>query len=262
MGPFLQKCLNTIYAHRSHTNQAIILAYHSVADNTLGFTVTPAAFAQHMDFLRSKQFNVVSLDQLAAYRKQGVIPPKTVAITFDDGFQDNYTIAFPILKAHGFPATIFLTTSSLAGERVLHGVPLKILSEDELRTLQHSGLVTIGAHTTTHPKFTKITQDAMEREVQESKNMVEQILGVPCLHFAYPHGRHSAEAYVAVARAGIIYAYTTEVGSVRSTDNSYALNRNVIDHTTSLEEFTRIVLYGRVSLTRVRRDLRASGFPI
>lgn len=235
---------------------AVILAYHSIGQSDSPWTVTPEEFARQMQWLADNKMNVVSLDEVALYRKAGAIPPHTVAITFDDGYRDNYTVALPILAQHNFPATLFLTTGTVGGTRILpSGESLEMLSQDEVRALVSSRLFIIGAHSVTHPKFTKIDAQALAREIRDSRAYIEHVFNLSCRHLAYPHGRHSMLAYEAARRAGIEYAYTTEQGVVTPRNTDYTLPRSVIGRATTLREFKAITHSGAVSLGRLRRTL-------
>ena len=228
-------------------NSAIVLVYHSVGRNGLRFTVTPEMFEHQMAWLNKEKFNVVSLDKLTGYMDAGSIPPKTLAITFDDGYRDNIIEAFPVLKRYGFPATIFLTVSDLGKSRDVRGVPLEILSEEELRHLESSGLVSIEPHTVTHPKLTQVSDAVIEQEIVQSKKLIDGILNKNCTHFAYPKGRYNKTVTDLISKTGICYAYTTKFGSVMPGSLPYELPRNGISSDTTLIQFKAIALFGCVN---------------
>lgn len=228
----------------------IILVYHSVSDeNKLNFTVTPKQFEDQMAYLAKNDFKVVSLDQLMKYREAGFIPEKTVAITFDDGYQDNYTQAFPILKKYNFPATIFLTTSDLGQIRVVREVSFKILSPEELKTLESSGIISIEAHTVSHPKLTQVSKAEIEKEISESKKIIDKILNKNCIHCAYPKGRYNSAVLEIIPKTGIHYGYTTIDGFVTTKSPAYEIPRNGISGSTSMAQFKGIVVGGRITRT-------------
>ncbi len=229
-------------------NSAIVLVYHSVGRNGLRFTVTPEMFEHQMAWLNKEKFNVVSLDKLTGYMDAGSIPPKTLAITFDDGYRDNIIEAFPVLKRYGFPATIFLTVSDLGKSRDVRGVPLEILSEEELRHLESSGLVLIEPHTVTHPKLTQVPDATIEQEITQSKKTIEGILNKNCIHFAYPKGRYNDAVLEIISHTGIKYGYTTINGFVTPKSSHYEIPRNGITSDTTMAQFKGIALAGRVTL--------------
>jgi peptidoglycan/xylan/chitin deacetylase (PgdA/CDA1 family) len=223
---------------------AIILLYHSIGANDRPFTVLPDSFAKQMSWLRASGFNIVSLDRLAEYCEAGTIPKKTLAITFDDGYQDNYTNAFPILQRHGIPATIFITTGDLRGKKIDSLPPLPKMSKAQLRSLHESGLVAIEPHSETHPKFGDISEDQIEREIRESKSYIDALLGKNCKHFAYPKGSHSKTAQRVLAHSGINFAYTTNVGRVQPFNDPYVLKRNGIGPNVTFNQFKGIASLG------------------
>jgi len=223
---------------------AIILFYHSIGTNDYSFTVSPGSFSKQMEWLKASAFNIVSLDELAGYREAGTIPKKTLAITFDDGYQDNYTNAFPILWRHGIPATIFITTGDLRGKKIDSIPPLPKMSEDQLWSLHESGLVAIEPHSETHPKFADISEHQIERETWESKLYIDNLLKKNCRHFAYPKGSYSRTAQRVLARSGVSFAYTTNFGRVRPLDDPYALKRNGIGPNVTLDQFKGIASLG------------------
>ena len=237
-------------------NSAVILTYHSISAAPIYSAIHPDRFASQMKLLHDEGFNVVSLATLAEYRAQGTIPPKTVCVTFDDGYLDNYRNAFPVLKQYNFPATIFVITSAIGGQWHSRGESFVMMTENELKALDTDGLIALEPHTVTHPKLTKIAPEETEREVRESKQLLETLLNKSCVHFAYPFGKHTDDARRAVARAGIQYAYTTEEGLVRPGTDPFLLHRNGVNRTISLTQFRGTVLCGRLSRARLSRFIR------
>jgi peptidoglycan/xylan/chitin deacetylase (PgdA/CDA1 family) len=232
---------------RPAAHEAIILAYHSFGDNDYPFTVSSAVFERQMRWLRNANFNIVSLEQIAEYRRTGSIPPATIAITIDDGYRDNFTHAFPILKSHKIPATIFITTGDMQGRVITSFPQLPKLSKEDLIELEASGLVSIEPHSVTHPRFSEISREQMEVEVRDCASFIEVLLGKKCEHFAYPKGIHDERAQEAVARAGIPYAYTTRYGAVKVHNADRALPRNGIGAATTFAEFKGIASLGRLA---------------
>jgi len=229
---------------------AVILAYHSIGTNRRPFTVSPEAFERQMQWLKESGCNIISLDELTRYRATGQIPPRTVAITFDDGYEDNCTNAFPVLQRYRVPATIFVTTGDLTGKKISLR-PLAKMNDAQLRLLHESGLVAIEPHSDTHPTFTDISEGEIEREVRESKAYIEFLLKKNCRHFAYPRGHHSDAAHRVLARCGISFGYGFGRGRVQPWHNPYALNRNGIGADVSFAEFKGIASLGRLAAPAV-----------
>ena len=201
---------------------APIAMYHSVTpfaapQNRLA--ITDATFDRQMHFLKSRRYNVVPLETLAAMiREKKKIPPKTVSITFDDGYKDNYIYAFPILKKYNLPATLFIITDEV-------GRPDRV-SWAEVKEMQDSGLVTIGSHTLGPDPLTKYkTKEEVKRQIFDSKKLLEEKLGRQVNTFSYPEGRFTDWIRQLVVDAGYKCAVATNPGKKFSSDDIFALKR-------------------------------------
>ncbi len=242
---------NILYGVRlllpSPRNRAVVLVYHSIGHNSLPFTVSPTVFQQHMAWLHEQHFTVVSLDTLMDMKRRGDIPPKTITITFDDGYRDNLIEAFPILSRYNFPSTIFLMTSDFGKVRTLHGVPLEVLSEEEIRTLHASGLVAIEPHSVTHPKLNEVSAENVRREISESARIIDTLLSKHSQHFAYPKGRYNQTVLDVMRTTDMHYGYTTKNGCVTPRSVPFEIPRNGIGYDTTMIEFKAIAKSGRVT---------------
>ena len=126
-------------------------------------------------------------------------------ITFDDGYRDNYELAFPVLRRHALSATVFVTTGWLRDSDHAPGV---CLSWREVREMAAAG-IRFGAHTVSHPSLPELSEREAEAEIRESKRALEDRLGVPCTLFAYPFGHVDRRVRDLVAKAGFQWAVTT-----------------------------------------------------
>lgn len=203
-----------------------IIMYHSINPDNQGgkslLVVTPENFRRQMRFLKEHRYNVISLEEAVRFIKNKKRPSgRTIAITFDDGFKDNYTYAFPILKEYNFPATIFIVVNEV-------GVPPESrLSWDEIRAMQESGLVTFGSHTVTHPNLEGVTSaETLENEIQGSKKILEEKLGRGVTSFSYPGGKFTKAAKQAVIDAGYELAVATSPGK-RVPDNDIFVTKRL-----------------------------------
>lgn len=203
---------------------APIAMYHSVnpaalAENRLA--VSAQTFARQMRFLKSQHYNVLPLESLAALIKERKkIPPKTIAITFDDGYKDNYIYAFPILKKYNLPATIFIILSEVGRPQDDR------LSWDEIKTMQDSGIITFGSHTLTHPLLPSVNSESeLKKEIFDSKRILEEKLGRKVNAFSYPAGRFNARIRQLVMAAGYELAVTTNPGKKFANEDIFALKR-------------------------------------
>lgn len=187
-------------------------------------TVTPETFEAQMQFLKVHRYHVRPLAEVIADLKAGKkIKPRTVCITFDDGTEDNFKQAFPILKKLNLPATIFMITGNI-------GKP-GWLSEKQLKILDESG-VSIGSHTVTHAYLPKLSEEAIKRELTDSKVELERILGHPVTLFSYPAGGTTPEVRAMVQSAGYEGAVTTNYG--KTVHDFYGLHRIKVSESNNL----------------------------
>ena len=138
---------------------------------------------------KSKGYNFVSLDELSSILNSH----RWVCLTFDDGYQDNYTLAYPMLKRLNVPFTVYVTTGFIDNKLPMwwyKGEQLG-LSIEELKALDADPLCTIGAHTVSHPKLDTLTRGQQYQEISTSKQTLESILGHEVCHFSFPHGAHN-----------------------------------------------------------------------
>lgn len=181
-----------------------VLMYHSVqeqpGDTPTELVVTPQRFAEQLDYLIGKGYQFCTVSELIAVSEAA---HKRVALTFDDGFRDNYQVMFPILKAKGAKATIYLAPEMEQIEK---------LSADEIREMDASGLVEFGAHTMTHINVSQTSLEQAGTEILASKRWVEALLQKPCDAFAYPYGRFNDANVEQVKRAGFTSAVTVKKG--------------------------------------------------
>lgn len=199
-----------------------ILMYHSVRpDQSINnrLAVSPEAFERQMGFLKKNNYTVLSLEKLADLIRDKIkIPPKTVVLTFDDGYKDNYTYAFPIIKKYGFPVTIFLIVDDIGAGNML--------SWEEVKAMQASGLVVFGSHTLEGGALTKITsEDELRRQIFDSKKILEEKLGRKVNAFSYPIGAFNDKIKELVKDAGYGLAVITTPRSRAPSDDYFALKR-------------------------------------
>ncbi len=201
-----------------------IIMYHSVTPQTTRenkIEVTVKAFERQMRFLKEHNYNVVPLETARdLIKNKKKIPSRTVAITFDDGYKDNYIYAFPIFKKYNFPATIFIIINEVGrpeGDR---------LSWDEIRVMQDSGIITIGSHTLSHPILTEVNSgQRLKNEIFDSKMILEEKLGKKITIFCYPSGRFNAKLRQLVIDAGYQMAVATKPGKKYPNDDIFAFKR-------------------------------------
>ena len=203
-----------------------VLMYHSIdySEKTTKLSVSPENFERQMEFLRKSKYNVVGLDKLIPYiKKKEKIPPKTVAITFDDGYYNNYRYAFPVLKKYNLPATIFVIVNKIGKEGWVDWGQLKEMAD--------SGIILIGSHTKSHLWLPSLGQKRLEEELAGSKKILEDRLRLKANLLSYPIGAFDERVKEAAKAAGYILAVTTNPGRFRPADDVYAVKRIKISRT-------------------------------
>ena len=195
-----------------------ILYYHSVMQEKGNeLRMPPEQFEAQMSYLHDRGYQSVSLEQLyLASNGRGTLPTKPFVITFDDGYVDNFTNAFPILAKHGFTATVFMITSYIDGEG--------FMTWGQLKELVANGWE-IESHTTSHPYLTKVDPIAVLSELNLSKELLEKELGKPVKFFAYPYGDLNANVVQAVKETGHLMAVSTQRGWADVKTDAWSVHR-------------------------------------
>lgn len=196
-----------------------VLAYHLVNDMNNDLAVSPQEFNQQMTILKEAGFQTISIEQLCAYVKgeKVSLPEKPFLLTFDDGYLDNYTNAFPILQEHGFQANIFIIAEKINKSGYLTIEQMNEMSKEN---------IIIGVHSMTHSNLTLLDAFALEKEVGQSKHKIEKKLGKKVIAFAYPYGAFNLESFEQMRKAGYQGAFSLLTGLNRPyLDSVYLLRR-------------------------------------
>ncbi|NWG03431.1 MAG: polysaccharide deacetylase family protein [Syntrophaceae bacterium] len=172
-----------------------ILTFHALDDLPSVTSFSPELFRFGLSMLHEHGYRTMSLlEAVECLRMKKPFPEKSFVMTFDDGYETVYQVAFPILQNYGMCATIFLTVGKKGNQKMGERLPSleghSMLNWHEIREMKQVGME-FGAHTLTHPDLTRLPRDQMEEEVSESKKIIENILGVPVFCFAYPYGRYN-----------------------------------------------------------------------
>lgn len=188
-----------------------VLLYHRVGsppvhDPWRNF-VTPRAFESHLRWLRASGYRGVSLRSVADALQGGTrLPRRAVAITFDDGYRDTYTHAFPLLRRYGYGAAIFLVSDAVGGQSSFDAgsgyEPAPLLGRAEILEMAAAG-IEFGSHTRTHPaSLADLEDESLHSEVEGSRRTLQELLDRPIDLFAYPHSQLDSRVERAVATAG------------------------------------------------------------
>ncbi|MBU2540607.1 MAG: polysaccharide deacetylase family protein [Candidatus Omnitrophica bacterium] len=202
-----------------------ILMYHSISedspdkDNLLA--ISADTFNRQMEFLQTRKYNVISLKELARLmREDAPLPHNTVVITFDDGYQDNFTVVFPIIKKYDIPITIFICPMLISEEE-------QYLTWPQVKKLSDSSLVDIGSHTLNHTFLPDLKgrEESLIMQISGSKEILEDILKVPIDSFSYPAGGFNKNIRRIVEESGYRVAVATKPGLDYPDDDIFALKR-------------------------------------
>lgn len=207
------------YTHSNlNYNEIPVLCYHSVNPNSTNEAIiTPSLLKEHLLYIKDCGYTTLSLSKFydnILHNSQ--VPEKSILITFDDGYMDNYYYAFPILKELNMTATIFCITNSLDGKYYL--------SQAAIKSMCDYG-IDIGCHTFSHPKLSSLSLDSQISEIENSKNSLEKITNKKITAIAYPFGNYDKNTILAAKHCGYTMAFTTNNGFAKYSNDVYKLNR-------------------------------------
>ncbi|OIO39305.1 MAG: hypothetical protein AUJ75_01495 [Candidatus Omnitrophica bacterium CG1_02_49_10] len=217
-----------IFAASGFINNAYVVPvamYHKIDGDSMKsvLSLSPESFERQMAFLRKHKYNIIPLAELARIIKEKKrAPSKTIAITFDDGYENNYTNAFPVLKRYDIPATIFVVIKDVGTDG--------FMTWGQIEEMRDAG-IDIGSHTLTHPHLPSIDENRLISEVVGSKAIIESRLGGTVKSFSYPSGGFNAMVRKEVVDAGYEVAVATNPGKKYPKHDPYALKRLRISRT-------------------------------
>lgn len=202
----------------------MVLNYHKIANEHKSLSVTLDDFEQHMKWLQEYGYTCITPGQLYDFVANGAeLPEKPVLITFDDGYKDNYTNAFPIMKKYGMKGTIFVVTGFL-------GVYDNYLTWEQAKELLDAGF-NIESHTYSHKSMTEASDEDISKELVKSRQTIKEKLGIDSDFMAYPTGTYNLHIAELVKEAGYKGAFTIKYDNVSRDSNVYALERVPVFHT-------------------------------
>jgi peptidoglycan/xylan/chitin deacetylase (PgdA/CDA1 family) len=219
-----------------------ILMYHHLQDLPDGasellqtWTVAPANFDAQMNLLAQRGYHTITMAQLVGQLKGGKpLPARPIVISFDDGWAEQYSVAFPILKKHNLIGTFFVYTRPLDHAQ--------FMSWAQLQEMTTAGM-DVQAHTLTHPHLRALTPDEAMKEISESKTILETRLGKPIVAFAYTFGEYNASIIDMLKRAGYESAVTLAAGFDQRADELFTLHRIRVSYRDTLEDYAKRLPY-------------------
>jgi peptidoglycan/xylan/chitin deacetylase (PgdA/CDA1 family) len=226
------------------------------------YTVTVQEFTRQMRWLAAFGYQAIDMDRLVRARLgQGSLPKRPVLITFDDGFQGCADHAVPVLRAHEFTAVFYLVTG-LMGQTSRWmlpklGMELSLMSWGTARALAAEGFQ-CGAHTVTHPRLAGLDPTQCRTELLDARSRLEDELGRPAVHLAYPYGSFDHTVQMTAAEAGYVSACSTRAGLSGQDDDLLALRRITVYGHDSLFDFACRLRIGTALGGRLRQALGAA----
>jgi peptidoglycan/xylan/chitin deacetylase (PgdA/CDA1 family) len=215
-----------------------VLCYHRFGSKPSKLTVTPAAFAAQMDYLAKNGYQVLPIARLNDFLDgKESLPKKTVIITIDDGYRSTYEVAYPVLKKHGFPATVYLYSDFVgAGDA---------LTWPQMNEMTASGLVEIQPHSKTHSNLTLRLPDESDakyrerakREVDVPIGVIKERLSAASASYAYPYGDVNETIVDLLSRDGVPLGVTVTPGGNGFFAYPYMLRRNMVFGNEDLDAF-------------------------
>jgi len=221
------------------------------------FCCLPRRFEAQMRFLRRSRITIMGLDEWIACRNGTTGPPERgVIVSFDDGFQDFYGNAFPVLQRYSIPAVLFVV-SDLVGKsnEWMHrrGFPRReMLSWPQLRELKDGG-ITIGCHTRTHPRLPEIADEPsrLADEIGGARHVLQDALGTEVDYFAYPYGLFDDRVRSVVSEAGFKAACSVRAGFNQPDSDILSLRRLDVFGNDALWQFRQKIKFGRNAASRL-----------
>ena len=200
-------------------NSIPVLMYHSITCEKGNPICLPVEkFEEQMKYLKTNGYHTITLMDLYKYfMRQKPIPKKSVVLTFDDGYENNYTAMFPILKQYNVKATIFVNTSFIDKYH-------RFLTSKQLLEMGKYG-VDIECHTVNHENLKMLSKDKQLKTLIQSKKFLEKKLNKQIKFFAYPYGWYNKSAIEAVKEAGYTMAFIIDNSWCSKNDGIFSLHR-------------------------------------
>ncbi len=183
-----------------------------------GLDILPTTIDAEIATLLTHKYTPIFMSDLADYLDgKSSLPEKPIVLTFDDGYRDFYTDAYPILKKYHVKATAYVVPGFLNRPNYM--------TKDQVKEVAASDLIEIAAHTVHHVNLRGTQPALLTTEINESKNLLEQLIDKPVTDFAYPYGLYNQIVISAVAAAGYRTAVTTKPGDLQTKDTRFELLR-------------------------------------
>lgn len=235
-----------------------IIYYHRIAKDINdagkhGIFVTEKQFEDHLRYLKKEGFKTFTFEE-ALQIKKNCIPGKYVIITFDDGYEDNYTLAFPILKKYGFTAIIFLVAGLEfnSWDEQSDEPKLKMLNQQQIREMTEYG-IEFGSHTLSHADLSKEPEEKVKVELADSKKIIEAKVGKEITSLAFPYGNCNETVKTIAKETGYKFVYATDNAPLGLHEDLFQIRRIGIFPNTTVMGLGRKIK-GNYIFKRVKKD--------
>jgi peptidoglycan/xylan/chitin deacetylase (PgdA/CDA1 family) len=222
-----------------------ILCYHNLNPTVAGsMNMTPQKFEAQIKWIKDNGFTIIPLKEAVEYLngKRASLPPKSVVITADDGWQSVYTYMFPIVKKYNIPVTLFIYPQTISNGK-------HAMTWDELKALQQTGFFDIQGHTYSHPNFKhekkQLSSSAYENfvkvELVNSKKILEEKLGIKITLLAWPFGIYDDYLEQEATKAGYGMAFSIDARTANRSYKPMGQPRFMIIDAQSMKTFAAII---------------------
>lgn len=229
----------------ARTPRVPILMYHEITggpEEGSRFAVTASEFEAQLAYLKDEGFTTVTADFFgkALSGKAEGLPERPVVLTFDDGYEDFYTLALPLLATYGFTATLFMTAGWIRGRDGRQPGERRMLSWDQLAEAASAG-AEVAAHSISHPQLDRLPADRLRQELASGKKILEDGLGQAVPGLAYPYGYSDASVRQVARDAGYAYGCSVMNRYAGTESDLFAIPRLTVRRATSRSSFQRIL---------------------
>jgi len=218
-----------------------IIMYHQI-NNTLdpedryatSLTVSVNSFESQLQFLKVNGYQTVGFENLYGAMYENVpLPSKSVILTFDDGYADNYASAYPLLKNYGFKATFFVISNFIGSSQ-------GYMNADQIAEMSANGM-DIESHTVVHPQLALLSKDPLDAELRNSKKAIEKITHKPVNYLAYPSGSYNQLVVSEARMNGYDFAVTVKNGNLQDSSDPMGLLRYPVGFYTNITRFSQLL---------------------
>ncbi|OPJ59182.1 polysaccharide deacetylase family protein [Clostridium oryzae] len=221
--------------YKNNSSSVPVLMYHSIGHASFNpFVLDPIKFKADMKYLKDNNYTTLSIDQFYDFiLNNEPVPKRSVLITLDDGYRDNYTEAYPILKKYGLKATIFVITNYIDTQK-------NYMTSDQLKEMRKNN-IDIESHTLNHENLAKLSYKRQLKTLLESKENLEKMLDCKIDYLAYPFGKYNLDTLKAEKAAGYKMAFTFQGKWTNKSNGILTLNRVFVSGFHRLASFEKRV---------------------